>query len=351
MQRKPDVVIWGAGMVAGVHAAACRSLGWPVRAVASRDSERAAALAAQVGARTYEYDQLLPERLGDIAIVATPPANHVDDAVALLGSGYHVVVEAPMACTLADADRLIAAEQAESRPVLYSEHLAASPVVDGLLADVGEIGHLTHLSARAIQAPPTWRSTRHHDWGGGATFDLGVHPVGLALRTAAETDAGPPTQVAAVITDAGTDREHASIKLRFAGGLLATIVVGWQPGATPDWDLQASSASAVLRAELYPSPSLERNGDPVTGSGIGAGSAEPLSLVDDYGYAPQLTRFWANIRTGRPVPATSRLGRQVLDVISAAHWSAGRNAIEVPLPFLGPRDRAPRQLLTTPPPP
>jgi predicted dehydrogenase len=345
VQRKPDVVIWGAGMVAGVHAAACGSLGWPIRAVASRDPERARTLAAQVGARTYEYDQLLPERLGDLAIVATPPSNHVDDAIALLRAGYHVVVEAPLACTLADADRLIAAEQVERRPVLYSEHLAASPVIDGLLAEVGGIGRLTHLSARAIQAPPTWRSTSHHDWGGGATFDLGVHPVGLTLRTAAETDAGAPTRVAAVITDAGTDREHSSIKLRFTSGLLATIVVGWEPGATPDWDLQASSASAVLRAELYPVPTLERNGDPV--AGIGAGAGDEPSLVDDYGYAPQLTRFWANIRTGRPVPASSRLGRQVLDVISAAHWSAGHNAIEVPLPFTGPRDRTPRDLLTT----
>ncbi len=341
MQRKPDVAIWGAGMVAGVHAEACRSLGWRVRAVASRDPERAAALAGRIGARNYQYDQLLPERLGDIAIVATPPANHVDDAVALLAAGYHVVVEAPIACTLADADRLIAAEQGVDQAVLYSEHLVASPVMDGLLAEVGALGHLTHLSARAIQSPPTWRSTRHDDWGGGALFDLGVHPVGLALRTAAEVGAGPATQVNAVITDAGTDREHATIKLRFADGLLATVVVGWQPGASPDWDLQVSSASGVLRAELYPVPVLERNGDPVAG----AGSTDPPSLVDDYGYAPQLTRFWANIRTGRPVPVTARLGRQVLDVISAAHWSAGRGAIDVSLPFSGPRDRTPRQLL------
>ena len=92
---------------------------------------------------------------------------------------------------------------------------------------------------------------------------------------------------------------------------------------------------------LYPRPSLEHNGEAV------GSSSRPLgpSLVDDYGYAPQLKRFWTNIRTGRPVPATSQLGRQVLDVISAAHWSAGRNAIEVPLPFAGPRDRTPRELL------
>lgn len=342
MQRRPDVVIWGAGMVAGVHAEACRSLGWRVAAVASRDPVRAADLAERIGARTYEYDQLLPEQLGDIAIVATPPSSHVDDAIALLDAGYHVVVEAPMACSLADADRLIAAEQEVGRPVLYSEHLAASPVVDGLLAEVGGLGRLTHLSARAIQAPPTWRANRHDDWGGGALFDLGVHPVGLTLRTAAEAGAGPATQVNAVITDAGTDREHGTVKLRFADGLLATIVVGWQPGGSPDWDLQVSSASGVLRAELYPAPVLERNGDPI----VGGGATRPPSLVDDYGYAPQLTRFWANIRTGRPVPVTTRLGRQVLDVISAAHWSAGRAAVDVALPFAGPRDRTPRQLLS-----
>jgi hypothetical protein len=35
----------------------------------------------------------------------------------------------------------------------------------------------------------------------------------------------------------------------------------------------------------------------------------------------------------------------VLDVICAAHWSAGRSAIEVTLPFPGPRDLTPAQLM------
>ena len=343
MQRRPDVVLWGAGMVASVHAAACQSLGWPVRAVASRDPERSTTLARAVGARALPYDALLADRLGDLAIVATPPASHVDDAIRLLDAGYQVVVEAPLACTLADTDRLIDAEERTGRAVLYSEHLVASPVIDALLADVGSLGALTHLSARAMQAPPTWRRDDGSSWGGGALFDLGVHPVGLVLRTAAEAGAGPPTSLTAVITDAGTDREHGTVKLRFASGLLATIVVGWQTGSSPNWDLQASSASGVLRAELYPQPSLEHNGDPVP---VGGPTGRPPSLVDDYGYAAQLKRFWTNIRTGRPVPTTSLLGRQVLDVIAAAHWSAGRSATEVALPFPGPRDQAPRDLLT-----
>jgi predicted dehydrogenase len=345
MQRRPEVVIWGAGMVGGVHAAACRSLDWRVAAVASRTGQRAAELARDAGATTATFDDLLARRRGDIAIVATPPAAHVDAAVALLDAGYHVVVEAPMACTLAEADRLIDAEDRIGRPVLYSEHLVASPVVDGLLVRVGDIGTLTHLSARATQVPPTWRPADGLDanWGGGALFDLGVHPVGLVLRTAGQAGAGRPLSLSAVIVDAGTRHEQGTIKLRFESGLVATVSARWQPDTTPDWDLQASSASAVLRAELYPSPTLEHNGDPVPiGPPVRAGGP---SLVDDYGYAPQLKRFWTNIRTGRPVPATSRLGRQVLDVICAAHWSAGRNAVDVPLPFPGPRDRTPAQLL------
>ncbi len=344
MQRRPEVVLWGAGMVAGVHAAACQSLGWRVAAVAARNAGRARDLAATVGAMATTFDELIARRQGDIAIVATPPAAHVDAALALLDAGYHVVVEAPIACTLADADRLTEAETRAGRPVLYSEHLAAAPVVDGLMARVSGIGALTHLSARATQAPPSWRPDDGVDahWGGGALFDLGVHPVGLTLRTAAESDAGRPMSLSAVIVDAATRHEHGTIRLRFESGLVATIVARWQPEAAPDWDLQVSSASAVLRAELYPSPALEHNGTPVSsGAPI---SVAGSSLVDDYGYAPQLKRFWTNIRTGRPVPATSRLGRQVLDVICAAHWSAGRNAVEVPLPFSGPRDRTPAQL-------
>jgi myo-inositol 2-dehydrogenase/D-chiro-inositol 1-dehydrogenase len=345
MQRRPEIVVWGAGMVAGVHAAACEALGWRIVAVASRSMDRAADLAARTHSRAATFDELLDTPCADIAIVATPPAAHVDAAIALLDAGYHVVVEAPVACTLAEADRLIETEERVGRPVLYSEHLASAPTVDGLLVRVGGIGTLTHLSARATQGPPTWRPDDGIDahWGGGALFDLGVHPVGLALRTAAESGAGRPISLSAVVIDAGSRHEQGTIKLRFESGLLASITARWLPGASPDWDLQASSAAAVLRVELYPAPTLEHNGEPVTiGSPIRAGG---LSLVEDYGYAPQLKRFWTNIRTGRPVPATSRLGRQVLDVICAAHWSAGRGAIEVPLPFAGPRDRTPAELL------
>jgi len=346
VNRRPDVLLWGAGMVAGVHGAACAALGWRVRGVVSRDPRRAADLATRVGGRPVAAAQALSSQIADVAIVATPPSQHADDAIALLEAGYHVVVEAPLACTLADADRLLAAEQRIGRPVLYSEHLVSAPVIDTMLGRVGGLGAITHLSARAVQSPPSWRTGTTEDWGGGALFDLGVHPIGLVIRTASEAGLGAPTAISTVVNDGSTDRERATIKLRFAAGLTATILVGWQPGAGPDWDLQASSARGVLRGELYPEPTLESNGERVD-LGPAPRPGGP-SLVDDYGYAPQLRRFWTNIRTDRAVPATSGFGRQVLDVVCAAHASAGANAAEIALPFAGARDRTPHALLGRP---
>jgi len=60
--------------------------------------------------RTTSFDDIL--RMDDIDIidVSTPPALHVPQSLAALAAGRHVVCEKPLAGSLADADRLIAAE-------------------------------------------------------------------------------------------------------------------------------------------------------------------------------------------------------------------------------------------------
>lgn len=336
MQRRPDVALWGAGMSAGVHGAACQALGWPVVAVASRQPERAQKLAANLRAKTLTYDQMLHQRVADIVVVTTPPSCHAADTRRLLDIGYHVVVESPISCSRTDADQIIEAEENAGRPVLYSEHLASAPAIDALLARASGIGKVTHLSARAIQRRPTWRTSSETEWGGGALFDLGVHPIALLFRTAEVSGLGPATSVTASMTPEG-----ANVLIMFASKVEATLSVKWMPDTSPDWDLQVSSAQAVLRVDLYPTPTLEVNGDLLH---IDSEPPSRHSIVHDYGYAAQLRRFWGDIRTGRPVPATTDFGRQVLEVVCAAHWSAGSASRSVPLPFTGDRTLSPIEL-------
>lgn len=65
-----------------------------------------------VARRTTSFDEVLGMDDIDIVDICTPPTLHVVQSIAALEAGKHVVCEKPIAGSLADADRLIAADEA-----------------------------------------------------------------------------------------------------------------------------------------------------------------------------------------------------------------------------------------------
>ena len=90
------------------------------------------------------------------------------------------IVEKPLCTTLADADRLVDAGVA----IGYAENLAYAPIVQEFLSQVVDIDALQYLEVRTIQSRPTWGDFLTEEWGGGALFDLGVHPLTVAMLAA-----------------------------------------------------------------------------------------------------------------------------------------------------------------------
>ena len=111
----------GAGVFGGHHA--CKYDGLPgvrLGGVFDREPDRAAALAKKFGARAFDdLDEFLSAV--DVVTVATSASSHFAIARAALERGRHVLVEKPIALTLAHADRLIAAAR-ERRLVLQVGH-------------------------------------------------------------------------------------------------------------------------------------------------------------------------------------------------------------------------------------
>ena len=173
--RVPRVALYGAGMISRAHGAAAAFSGLPVTAVASRSAERAAERAAEFGARAVAYGDLPGD--ADIVVVSTPPQCHAADAIRMLDAGAAVLLEKPMCRTLDEADALVAAAAAHGHRLLYGENLAYAPGVHELLARVPSLGELTHLEVRSLRSLPTWCDFTSDEWGGGALFDLGVHPL------------------------------------------------------------------------------------------------------------------------------------------------------------------------------
>jgi predicted dehydrogenase len=329
----------GAGTMSAIHAVAAAGAGFPVVAVASRTPERSQERAAQLAAAATTYEQLPAG--ADAVIVATPPAAHVPLALAALDAGATALVETPLATTLGAADELVAREATAGR-VLYGENLAHAPVVVRAVALARSMGVLGYVEVRAFSPRPSLGGAGQAAWGGGALFDLGAHAVAVALLLAGDDE---PVEVTALLTatiDPAVD-DHAEVRLVFASGLEARVEAAWR-GQDTLWDLQASSDTGVVRADLLPTVTLEHDGEPVDL----ASPPLPEGLdpkLDELGYLAQIRALGRLARTGpRPDGGPgAAFGRTVLDVVCGAYASAGSGG-PVALPFAGRRDRTPLEL-------
>ena len=340
MARKRDVPLAfaGAGWIAAVHGLAVPHVqGASVAAVASRDPARAATTAARLGAVPCTYDELPAGGMG--VVVCTPPALHAAQVLHAVERGAGALVEKPLCTTLAEADRLVAVAEAGAT-IAYAENLVHAPPVQLALAQAALLEGIDVIEVRAIQPRPTWGDFLTAGWGGGVLFDLGVHPLALALLLAAPAR---PVQVQAAL-DGADDHpvdEHAEVSLRFDTGAVARVVASWRGGDPPVWDLQASAPGGVVRLELLPTISLERDGDELPLPGVPDGVPPPLV---DLGYVGQLTAFADDLRSGSAPALGAPFGRSVLDVTCAAYASAGAGGRWVDLPFGGDRNSTPLQL-------
>lgn len=329
----------GAGWIAAVHGDAIAQVGGAsIVAVASRDPQRALESAERLGAVACTYADLPAG--ADAVIVCTPPALHAEQALAAMAASAAVLVEKPLCATLAEADALVAATEAGGR-LAYGENLVAAPVIAAALEHVAQLGGVDLLEVRALQARPGWGSFLTEAWGGGVLFDLGVHPLAVALLLAAPAR---PVEVRATL-EAGDDHpvdEHADVSIAFDTGLVARVICSWrEPADAVTWDAQVSAPDGVVRVELLPEVRLERNG---VGVPLPRAPEGIPPLLAELGYAQQMEAFVGDVAARRAPELSAAFGRSVLDLVCAAYWSAGRGSAWVELPFDGPRDQPPIRL-------
>jgi predicted dehydrogenase len=338
---KRRVALCGAGMVAGAHALAAKSVGLDVVAVASRRAERAHQAASQVGARAVTYEDLPAG--ADLVVIATPPSRHAPDALELLPLGVGVLVEKPFAHTLAQADELVAAAEDAGHRLCYGENLAHAPVVVAMLRHARRLDDATMIEVRALQGIPTWGEFTTDQWGGGALFDLGAHPVALALLLGTAAHGGGVTSVTARVEGGAghaTD-EYGEVTIGFASGLTARVVASWRHQGAPVWDAQVAGPCDVVRCEILPTAELSINGDVVSSSSMPTDGA---AGVDALGFTEQLRSFAEDLAERRRPAIDADFGRQVLEVICAAYASDRDGGAEVAIPFTGARHLSPLEI-------
>jgi predicted dehydrogenase len=176
----------GAGFIAEYHLAGIAAAGGAdVRVVVGRDRDRAKTLAARFHVPDAEVDvaATLARRDVDAVVVATPDETHEPIAIAAAQAGKAILLQKPMAGTVAGAQRIVAAanEHAVDLQVSFMHRFFDEVEAARLALAEGRIGRVLAARIRNATPGPDWQPWffRKTSVPHGVVDQLGVHGIDL----------------------------------------------------------------------------------------------------------------------------------------------------------------------------
>ena len=341
------IAVVGTGGIAAAHLAAYAAFGRECRVVALHDADASRAHRARDtsgldGADVVGLEELLARDDVDLVSVCTPPATHRRLAVDLLRSGKHVLVEKPMAPSVADCDAMLAAahEAGSTLAVVAQNRFRDDLAVVKETIDAGLLGPVAHVRVDSAW----WRGTPYYDldwrgtWrseGGGPTLNHAIHHVDLLLWML-----GTPERVTAVMTNAWHDNsevEDLSVALLEWERTLATLTASVvHHGEQQAFVVQGRDA-AVAQPWSVAAESSQPNGFPTRG-----GDAERIARIERLatdrvplvheGHTGQVGDLLAALASGHAPAVTGEDGRRTVEVVTAVYQAAiERRPVDLPL--------------------
>jgi predicted dehydrogenase len=259
---------------------------------------RAEEIAARFGGRPFSDSGAIVGAV-DAVSIAVPTESHVEVALPFIEGGVAVLVEKPLASSLADADRLI--EAAGRRGVLlaagHTERF--NPAVAAALPLVSnprfvEVHRLGTFPERSLDID--------------VIFDLMIHDLDLLLASVG-SDVASIEAVGVHVLTPRTD--IANVRLRFASGCIANLTASRisrervRKARFFQHDSYVSIDFAAQEVEVYRL---------VRGDGRPAIQGGKLDVARDEPLRRELCDFVDAVRSRRPPGVTAHAGREALSL-------------------------------------
>jgi predicted dehydrogenase len=208
---KIRLAVIGTGHLGRIHARlAAENDAFQLVAVVDAEPEISRSVARQLGTESYATHESIVGRV-DAAVVATPTVSHHRVGLDLLNHGIHLLVEKPLAATLAEAD-----------------DLARAAARQGCILQVGHIERfnpaLTAV-AEQIRAPKFIEARRYSGYSFrstdiGVVLDVMIHDLDLILSLVPSE----PVRVEALgVSIMGGHEDAANARIAFADGCVADV--------------------------------------------------------------------------------------------------------------------------------
>ncbi len=334
------VGVIGLGM-GRAHVQAYRAIpGVSVLAVADLAEERLKACAAEYGVpRAFaDYCQLLA--LPEIGAVSVCLPNHLHEpvAIAALRAGKHVLVEKPMARTVAEARAMQAAavECRKTLAVSMNYRWICGPDSWYLkhLIEAGRFGQIYYIRTYSLRRRTFPRG--HQTWftqkalsGGAALMDMGPHMLDLAMWLAGDY---APVQVSGVTRTAlmtDTDVDDFGVALaRLRGGATICLESTWASFTRPGTGLVVMGTRGGALLDLGAA-----QGKRLTLLGADGDTLVETAPVDiQLPFSPEASvqeHFLKHLQAGQQPETSAERGIAVIQVLEGAYRSSqtGRDVV------------------------
>ena len=234
------IAVAGAGLIGRRHIELIRQSRSCELAAIVDPAPGAVALARECGAPLYAtLAELFAAGRPDAVIAATPNALHAQNGIECARHGVPVLIEKPIADSLADAERLIAAAEGAGIALLVGHHRRHSPILAKAREIVreGTLGRLVAIVGTALFYKPDtyfaegpWRRQP----GGGPILINMIHEVDDLRSVCGEIDA--VQAFASSATRGFAVEDTVTIGLRFGSGALGSFVLSDTAAAARSWE-------------------------------------------------------------------------------------------------------------------
>jgi predicted dehydrogenase len=316
-----------------------RTEGLKLVAGADLRPERAARLEAEVpGAKGYtDYHQLLADPAVALVAVATRSDTHAQVVIDALRAGKHVVAEKPFACSVAEADAIIAAAaHAPGRLfVRQNRRWDADWLAIKQLLAAGRLGALqmARLCRHGYQRRDDWQTLKAYK--GGLLNNWGPHIIDHALRLL-DSPVVDLWSDLRNIAAAGDAEDHLKIVLRGANGVVVDVEIsgGFALGG-PVWHIVGDQGALIcdgntIQVRWYDraamAPAVARHDDPPVEGPFG----NPETIVwqeETIAVGPAPTEFYVEVQRAlahdAPFEVTLEQARAVVEVTEWARAGTG----------------------------
>jgi predicted dehydrogenase len=178
------------------------------------------------------FEEAIAELKPDVASINTYSDSHADYAVRALEAGCHVFVEKPLATTVADAERVVAAAKANGRKLVIGYILRHHPSWMRLIEEARKLGgpYVFRMNLNQQSSGPTWQTHKALMQTTSPIVDCGVHYLDVMCQI---TDA-KPVEVRGMglrLTDeiAPSMYNYGHLQVMFDDGSVGWYEAGWGP--------------------------------------------------------------------------------------------------------------------------